>query len=80
MSFRVSALAREPFCDLCAGCCRARRAHARCVRRAGIVAAAVVEGVAAREKITALLARPGAAYVHAHYARYGCYAARMDRL
>jgi len=30
--------------------------------------------------ITRLFANPGAAYIHAHYAKRGCYAARIDRV
>jgi hypothetical protein len=29
--------------------------------------------------IERLLANPAAAYIHAHYAKRGCYAARIDR-
>ncbi|CAN5450777.1 DUF1203 domain-containing protein [soil metagenome] len=39
----------------------------------------VVEGVAAGPMIERMLADPGVAYLHAHYARPGCYAARIDR-
>lgn len=39
----------------------------------------VVEGREAAPVIERLLAAPGTAYLHAHYARRGCYAARIDR-
>ncbi len=45
-----------------------------------MIAADVAEGAAAAPVIEALLAEPEAAYLHAHYARFGCYAARIDRV
>ena len=39
----------------------------------------VVEGADAPGVIDRLLANPQVAYLHAHYARPGCYAARIDR-
>lgn len=39
----------------------------------------VVEGAAAEPVIERMLANPGVAYLHAHYAKSGCYAARIDR-
>ena len=39
----------------------------------------VVEGREAGPVIERLLAARGTAYLHAHYARRGCYAARIDR-
>jgi hypothetical protein len=39
----------------------------------------VVEGREAGPVIDRLLAAPATAYLHAHYARRGCYAARIDR-
>jgi hypothetical protein len=39
----------------------------------------VVEGAAAAPVIARMLANPGVAYLHAHYAKPGCYAARIDR-
>jgi hypothetical protein len=42
--------------------------------------AEVVEGAAAEPVIARLLADPRVAYLHAHYARPGCYAARIDRV
>ncbi len=44
-----------------------------------IVAADLAEGRALEPALDALLARPDAAYVHIHFARYGCFAARADR-
>jgi hypothetical protein len=40
----------------------------------------VVEGTAAETVIERMLADPGVAYLHAHYAKPGCYAARIDRV
>ena len=39
----------------------------------------VVEGAAAVPVIERMLADPDVAYLHAHYAKPGCYAARIDR-
>lgn len=39
----------------------------------------VVEGAVAEPVIERMLADPVIAYLHAHYARPGCYAARIDR-
>lgn len=44
-----------------------------------IVAADVAEGVALEPLIERLLADPKAAYLQAHFAKYGCYAARIER-
>lgn len=41
--------------------------------------AEVVEGANAEPVIERMLADPAVAYLHAHYARPGCYAARIDR-
>jgi hypothetical protein len=41
--------------------------------------AEVVEGAAAEPVIARMLAAPDVAYLHAHYAKPGCYAARIDR-
>ncbi|WBH17804.1 DUF1203 domain-containing protein [Sphingomonas radiodurans] len=48
--------------------------------KGNILDAGVVEGADAASTIDALLNLPGAAYLHAHYARFGCYAARVDRI
>jgi hypothetical protein len=39
----------------------------------------VVEGAVAEPVIERMLTDPAVAYLHAHYARPGCYAARIDR-
>ena len=44
-----------------------------------MVDADLVEGGAVEGLIERLLGQAGVAYVHAHYARRGCYAARIDR-
>lgn len=44
-----------------------------------MVDADVVEGREAEPLIERLLSDPAVAYIHAHYARPGCYAARIDR-
>jgi len=44
-----------------------------------MVDADVVDGVVARDLVMRLLDDPGVAYVQAHFARRGCYAARIER-
>jgi hypothetical protein len=44
-----------------------------------ILAADLVEGENLAPALERLLADPAAAYVHIHYAKFGCYAARADR-
>jgi hypothetical protein len=44
-----------------------------------MIEAEVVEGVDAKAMIERLLANTKVAYIHAHYARRGCFAARIDR-
>ena len=44
-----------------------------------MVDADVVEGREAEPVIERLFGNPDVAYIHAHYARPGCYAARIDR-
>ncbi|MEI9905615.1 MAG: DUF1203 domain-containing protein [Asticcacaulis sp.] len=44
-----------------------------------MVAAELTEGTAAAPVFDALLAREDVAYLHAHFARYGCYAAKVVR-
>ena len=44
-----------------------------------MVDADVVDGRDVEPLIERLLANPMAAYVHAHYAKRGCYAARIER-
>ena len=41
--------------------------------------AKLVDGMVLADAITAMFANPGIAYLHAHYAVRGCYAARIDR-
>ncbi|WP_133478623.1 DUF1203 domain-containing protein [Cognatilysobacter segetis] len=45
-----------------------------------MVDADVVEGTAAAGRIVAMLDAPAVDYLHAHYARPGCFAARVERL
>lgn len=44
-----------------------------------MIAADVTEGTALDDLIARMFADPAAAYLHAHYARQGCFAARIDR-
>ena len=44
-----------------------------------IVTADLVEGAALESMIDAMLADPADAYIHAHFAKPGCYAALIDR-
>jgi hypothetical protein len=44
-----------------------------------MIDAEVAPGAEAGQVFDALLAQPVVAYLHAHYARFGCYAARVDR-
>lgn len=48
--------------------------------RAMIVAADLIDGKDLGSALDGLLANPTAAYVHIHYAKFGCYAARADRV
>jgi hypothetical protein len=45
-----------------------------------MIEAEVVEGVDAQALIERFLANANVAYIHAHYARRGCFAARIDRV
>jgi hypothetical protein len=45
-----------------------------------MVDADLVSGENLKPTIDRLLANPEAAYIHAHYAKRGCYAARIDRV
>jgi len=45
-----------------------------------IVGAELSDGDRAATAIETLLAAPGAVYLHAHFAKYGCYACRIDRV
>jgi len=44
-----------------------------------LIAGDLAEGSDAAPAIARLFADPAVAYLHAHYARFGCYAARIDR-
>jgi hypothetical protein len=44
-----------------------------------MIDADLTEGVDAEALIERLFAHPAASYIHAHYARRGCFAARIDR-
>jgi hypothetical protein len=44
-----------------------------------MIHAAVIVGVDAAGEIERMLASPATAYIHAHYARRGCYAALVER-
>lgn len=44
-----------------------------------MVAADLVDGGVAETLIASFFADPAVAYIHAHYARRGCFAARIDR-
>jgi hypothetical protein len=48
--------------------------------QAMIVAADLVDGKELGPAIERLLGNPAASYVHIHYAKFGCYAARADRV
>jgi hypothetical protein len=44
-----------------------------------IVGAELVDGRALEDGISTLLADKRTAYLHAHFAKFGCYAARIER-
>ncbi len=44
-----------------------------------MIAADIVEGAQAQGLIERMFEDPRIAYLHAHYAKWGCYAARIDR-
>jgi len=59
---------------------RSRLLSLRAFDAAGMLQTAdVVDGRELEALIERLFAEPGVAYLHAHYARPGCYAARIDR-
>jgi hypothetical protein len=59
---------------------RLRTLSLRAFDEAGFIRAAeLVAGTAVEPALDALLADPAVAYVHAHFAKFGCYAARIDR-
>jgi hypothetical protein len=45
-----------------------------------MIEADLVEGASAAELIERFFANPNVDYIHAHYARRGCFAARIDRV
>jgi len=47
--------------------------------RHDMIAAEIVDGTQLKSLIGQFFDIPEAAYLHAHYARHGCYAARIDR-
>lgn len=52
----------------------------RCFDAAGsMIEADLVDGAAAAELVTRFLANQSVAYIHAHYVRRGCFAARIER-
>jgi hypothetical protein len=59
---------------------RARLLSLRAFDAAGMmVDADVVDGAVVEPLIARLLANPEASYIHAHYAKRGCYSGRIDR-
>lgn len=44
-----------------------------------MIEADIVDGAKAAQLVERFFANPGVAYIHAHYAKRGCYAARFDR-
>jgi Protein of unknown function (DUF1203) len=61
-------------------CLRLRVLSLRAFDAAGLmVDADLADGRELEAAIERLLANPAAAYIHAHYAKRGCYAARIDR-
>ena len=60
---------------------RARLLSVRAFSQAGmIVDGEVTEGAGAASVFARLLDNPQAAYLHVHFAKFGCYAARVDRV
>jgi hypothetical protein len=73
---------RETFdaVDLVPDALRRRMLSLRAFDRNGmIVEAELTDGQEFEQGIARLFALHEAAYIHAHYAKYGCYAARVDR-
>jgi len=59
---------------------RARSLSLRAFDAAGFMLDAdLIDGTAVRTLIERLFANPGVHYIQAHYAKRGCYAARIDR-
>jgi len=62
-------------------CIRSRLVSLRAFDASGMMADAdVVDGAALEPLIAKFLADPNVSFLHAHYARRGCYAARIDRV
>jgi hypothetical protein len=60
---------------------RARMLSLRAFNDAGeIVDADLVDGQRIEDLIARLFEKPDVAYIQAHYAKYGCYAGRIDRV
>jgi hypothetical protein len=77
---RVEAEEARPAPDEVPALLRKRLLSLRAFDEAGMmIAADVVDGREVEPVIERLLANPAAAYLHAHYAKQGCYAARIDR-
>jgi len=78
----VRAVARETFdaTNEVPGALRSRLLSIRAFDALGLmVAADVAEGRALEPLVERFLADPRVAYLHAHFARAGCYAARIER-
>jgi hypothetical protein len=61
-------------------CLRLRPISLRAFDASGfMIDADLVDGADVEASIRRLFAAPAAAYIHAHYAKRGCYAARIDR-
>ena len=59
---------------------RSRMLSVRAFNREGMmIDADVIEGAKAGDVFERLLSNREAAYLHAHYAKFGCYAGRVDR-
>lgn len=62
-------------------CIRSRLMSLRAFDASGMMTDAdVVEGAALEPLIEKFLSDPGVSFLHAHFARRGCYAARIDRV
>lgn len=80
MSFRITGLSPEPFQPLFALSDAELAARGAAFDRAGMMLDAdVVDGPALEPLIARLLGDPRADCLHIHFARPGCYAARVER-
>lgn len=67
-------------CNEIPGALRTRMLSLRAFNGADLmIAADLIDGREAESLITRMLADPEVAYIQAHYAKWGCYAARIDR-